>query len=332
MSSSPLARVKAFIWAWLEPLTYIPYHLLRLALGLRPELRIDGRGLPLDRSKRLQLSRYKLLKVLVPRVVVDDGGDQYVFLCPGWHQFKRAYRMLSREEGTVAWISGEARAGDVFYDIGANVGIFTLYAGRRVRPGVVYAFEPHLANAVSLLDNVRENGLHDVVKVFSCALSDHAGFFEFAYGDFRAGTSFSQLGERADEATRAARAESPELKFATTIDSLIDDGTIRPPDLVKIDVDGQELEILRGMEGLLRSGRAPRAIQVEVNVDERHDLTAFLAECGFELAERHHSVGIRTRIEAGQDPDQLPFNGIFRPRGGSATLAEAGQARRPAFS
>jgi FkbM family methyltransferase len=232
--------------------------------------------------------------------------------------------MLSREEGTIAWLSDEARAGDVFYDIGANVGIFTLYAGRRVRPGLVYAFEPHIGNAVSLLDNVRENELQDVVRVFSCALSDRPGFFEFAYGDFRAGTSFSQLGERAAEETGAGTAQSPELKFATTIDTLIEDGTIRSPDLVKIDVDGQELEILRGMERLLRGDRPPRAIQVEVNVEEKQALTGYLAECGFDLAERHHSVGIRTRIEAGQDPEQLPFNGIFKPRTSVPAAVAAG--------
>jgi FkbM family methyltransferase len=316
-----VARVKAFVWAWLEPLTYIPYHVLRFVLGLRPRLAIDGRGQLLERRKQRELTRYKLLKVLTPVVVVEDGDERYAFRCPSWMEFKRAYRMLSREEGTVAWLREEVRPGDVFYDIGANVGVFTLYAGRRIGDGQIYAFEPHIGTAASLLGNIQENGLERTVRLFSCALSDRPGFFEFAYGDFAPGTSFSQLGDAASSED-ASRPQSPELKFATSIDALIDDGVIRPPDLVKIDVDGQELEILRGMTGLLRGPRPPRAIQVEVNMDEKETLCGFLNDCDFDLVDRHHSMGIRGRIEAGADPEGLPFNGIFHPRA-SATATSA---------
>lgn len=95
------------------------------------------------------------------------------------------------------------------------------------------------------------------------------------------GTALSQLAERsrADEGPRAA---SPELKLATTIDDLLADEAIRPADVVKLDVDGQELEVLRRMRGFLCSSERPRAVQVEANSQERQALIELMRSCGFD--------------------------------------------------
>src|SRR5262245_51439398 len=121
----------------------------------------------------LELIRFKLRNRLAWRVAVADGDYCYTFRCESPVEVRRARTMLIKEKGTIRWLRDEVRGGDVVYDIGANIGLYTLFAGKRVgAAGQVYAFEPHVANVRSLLHNVSENGLSAQVKVLSCALND----------------------------------------------------------------------------------------------------------------------------------------------------------------
>jgi FkbM family methyltransferase len=221
----------------------------------------------------------------------------------------RAISTYAREPGTITFLRSELRPGDHFLDIGANVGTFTLFGARRVGPqGSVSAFEPHVRTAASLLDNVAANGLQERVRVLSCALDAATGLFPFAYGSTVAGTALSQL------RGTARQGGSTELKAAYALDALVEGGTLPPPDVVKLDVDGNEPAILAGMRGVLTSERRPRAVQVELNpgADEGARL---LEECGYRLVAEHRSQGADAEIAAGRSPDSLGRNGIFRPAG-----------------
>ena len=284
------------------------FRLLWRLLGLGPRVTVDGRG-PGRARVGLEVTRHTALHSLIPTVVVRDGDRSYAFRCTRYREFKRAARMLERERGTIEWLAAELRPADVFYDIGANIGVFTVYAARRLAEGQVYAFEPHLVNAARLLVNVRLNGLERVVRVLSCPLSERSGLATFDYGDLEVGTSSSGLSDRPD----GASAGTPELKLTATVDELVGGGALRPPGLVKIDVDGHELSVLRGMTQVLGGAQRPRAVQVEVNLPHRQEVCDLMDECGYELAARHHSVGAARLLAAGTDPEQVPFNGIFRP-------------------
>lgn len=280
------------------------------ALGLRPRVTVNGRGGGRLRQA-LENTRHTALETLTPTVVVRDGDRSYAFRATSYTEFKRAARMLVREEGTIAWLRSELRPDDVVYDIGANIGVFTLFAAARLETGIAYAFEPHLVNASHLLVNVHENGFDDVVRVISSPVWDSPGVVDFDYDRLSAGSAFSHVGSEP-----AGRGRTTELKVAVTVDELLDRGALRPADLVKLDVDGGELQVLSGMRGLLSGERRPRAIQVEVNEGPRGPVPELLSACGYDLVERHHSVGGRRLLESGADPDEVPFNGIFRPRAG----------------
>ena len=127
------------------------------------------------------------------------------------------------------------------------------------------------------------------------------------------GSSDSQLDSMRTAKQRKFKPKAVELKQGVRLDTLIGDGVIAPPDLIKIDVDGNELLILEGMEELLRGAQAPRAVQVEVN-PRYPELTSFLESVGFQLAERHYTVYQERRLAAGTlSPEQAGYNGIFRP-------------------
>jgi FkbM family methyltransferase len=264
--------------------------------------------------KASALARLGLRQRLLMNITVRAGARAYTYRCSTFNEYRRALSLTTKEPGTFRWITSEAREGDVFYDVGANMGIYTIPAAQEVGDtGMVYAFEPHGSNLVSLLTNVSVNGLEERVGVLSCALHDSVGVFDFTYQDLASGSSLSQL-QTERRAFGAPPAGVPsETKLATTVDDLVAQEVIRPPTLVKIDVDGNELLVLRGMRTVLTGNDPPRAVLVEVNADERDELPPFLADCGYQLAHRDYTPTGRRMIADGQDPESVHYNGIFRP-------------------
>lgn len=251
------------------------------------------------------------------RVSVRDPEDgyRYRFFADSLHSFQRARAHLSKEPLTTAWIRENLRPTDVFLDIGANIGTFSIFAARHISDeGHVYACEPHLPTAVQLLQNVVANGLESRISAISIAASDADGFFPFHYKRWREGASGSQLGVEGGVEMDRRVGTGTELKFALRIDSMITQG-VRRPNLIKIDTDGIEPQILRGMEGLLRSDDRPRSILVEVQRGELQGHVDFMESCGFELLE-HHMLGKgRRAMERGEEHylSEFAFNAVFQP-------------------
>jgi FkbM family methyltransferase len=256
-------------------------------------------------------ARFELSKSLLQYVDVEEDGYAYSFRCEDPWEVLWATTLLQDEQGTIRWISSEVTAGDVFYDIGASTGIYSLFAGRRVgTEGVVYAFEPHIASARSLLHNVGHNGLTGQVKVMSCALTDGEEYLEFDYRSARPGAYVP-------EKEREAPPLFSELKHATSVDRLVESGAIQPASLIKIDVDGAELQVLEGMGSLLRE-KTPRSVQVEVSPQSSEAVHEFMEDHGFTSVERNYSTFGLTRLARGDDPGSIVHNVIFRPREPSA--------------
>jgi predicted O-methyltransferase YrrM len=112
-------------------------------------------------------------RALQPKVRLNDNGHRSVFVCDTKTDAQRPMALWLKEEGTMRWIDREVRAGDIFMDIGANIGVYTLAAAHRSGDtGRVYAFEPHKVNAVTLMQNVVQSGVQDRVEIFTSPLAD----------------------------------------------------------------------------------------------------------------------------------------------------------------
>lgn len=145
--------------------------------------------------------------------------------------------------------------GDVVYDVGANIGWYSLLAARAVGPaGSVLAFEPGLENALFAQQNAELNGLSNVT-VIPAALTDEDGWMSF----LQRGSLEGRLEKDDSDAQAARRARGT---FAVTgrtlvpiarLDTWLAESGQRPPHVVKIDVEGAEVGVLRGMEQTLRS-------------------------------------------------------------------------------
>jgi len=250
---------------------------------------------------------------LTRHIQIEDGQFSYRFRCETVREFNRCLKIFLKEPGTVDWIDQYVKSGDVFYDVGANIGVYTIIAASRTgKEGRVYAFEPHGANFARLIDNITENNLQQVVFPNNFALNDKDGFFHFHYKSAEVGTSDSQLSTSRNATRDEAEAQISELKYATTIDRLIDSGDIEAPQHIKIDVDGNEILILEGMRRLLAGPHCPISIQVEMNDPHQDKILEFMKEHQYRLATKHYTRSASRKIEEGSDPETLSYNAIFR--------------------
>jgi len=249
---------------------------------------------------------------LTRHIHIRDGLYDYRFRCETVREFNRCLKMFTKEPGTVDWIDQNVESGDIFYDVGANIGVFTILAASRTgRNGRVYAFEPHGANFARLIDNITVNNLQQVVFPNNFALHDKEGFFPFQYKSAEVGTSDSQLSTSREVADDENASRISELKYATTADRLLASGDLKAPHHIKIDVDGNEFFILEGMSRLLSGVHRPRTIQVEMNDPHKTQILEFMKEHQYRMSHKHYTRSASLRIKEGTRPETLSYNAVF---------------------
>jgi FkbM family methyltransferase len=259
--------------------------------------------------------RFAIRKRLTTQLAVDVDTLNLRFVCNGPIEEMRVRTLFTKEEGTVAWLQEFLKPGDVFLDIGANIGLYSMVAAKLVGPeGKVFAVEPHAVNVMSLMQNISLNKFQDRVKVLTCALHDTTGIFDFNYRSLEPGSAMSQLNGSKDSAERTFKPVMVEKKLAASVDDLISRGAIVPPNHVKIDVDGNEMQILEGMSQLLTGSHKPQTLQVEVNLRYKADLFTWIDEIGYQHSCSHYTEAGKMAIAKNQPADEIPYNAIFIPR------------------
>lgn len=156
-----------------------------------------------------------------------------------------SYAMGTNEPLIQEALQRHLRPGDTFYDVGANIGFFTLIGASLVGPrGRVVAFEPVPETAALAAANAEINGFKHV-DVRAEAAAEAAGTAEIQLG------SESQIARLTMAGTLSKATRRLTVQLAA-IDELIGAGTLPPPDFVKMDIEGAEVSALRGMANTLR--------------------------------------------------------------------------------
>jgi FkbM family methyltransferase len=154
------------------------------------------------------------------------------------------------EPHLTALIADTMRDGSVFIDVGANTGFFTMLAGRCAFPrGRVLAFEPHPAARAQMVRALALNGLGEVVTVSDAALSDQPAPAArlFTTTDSVLSTLDPALAPLGDEYSFLTSVEVPVSTLDNWLDTAGPEWMNRAIDLIKIDVEGVEERVLRGM-------------------------------------------------------------------------------------
>jgi FkbM family methyltransferase len=241
------------------------------------------RMMNLDRQHRISLS---LLERLFPVQRIDHEGVQYAFHVPNRMVDVRARTLLTKEPDVIAWIDTFDR-GDVLFDVGANIGLFSVYAGKRGHD--VVAFEPESKNYALLNTNIAINGLQERVAAFSVALSDRDGADHFYLAELQAGGAEHNLGAPMNWRHQPFTPGYRQSVVAFTLDSFMRFLPDSFPAHIKIDVDGIEARILAGAAGTLRDPRL-KSVLVEMNEDLEADRQAvqMVQSCGLRIERKAH--------------------------------------------
>ncbi len=225
--------------------------------------------------------------------VVKIPGNQIRFYTPSPLLMARASSVLSKEADTIHWIDGfEERT--VFWDIGANVGVYSLYAAIQKRVSVL-AFEPSAANFHVLSRNVHLNQLGDRATAYCIAFSERSKLGMLNMASPSMGAAVSQFGKSGEMSRywngQTVAASHGMIGFA--IDDFIAQFNPPFPNYLKIDVDGLEPQILQGARTTLRDPRL-RSLLVELDVkheSKNRSTLALLEEGGFRFVSNGPTQG-----------------------------------------
>lgn len=186
----------------------------------------------------------------------------------------RRIRTLMYETDILEAVLESIAPGDVFYDIGANVGVYTCFVGQHADR--VVAFEPHEKTAARLRENAELNDID--VAVYQKAVADYEGTASLTHP--RRSPEELGTGEFSvvpmDDATDVAEID------VTQIDTVVQREDLPQPTVAKIDVEGAELQVLDGGEETLSSCRE---LFVEVHTDhvDVEEVVSRLTDVGFEV-------------------------------------------------
>lgn len=162
---------------------------------------------------------------------------------------------FEKEPETIAWINSFVGVGDTFFDIGANVGCYSLYCAHKHNESLTYAFEPFYGNASKLMQNVELNLFENVIVVpFGISNIDKIDILGMVSRE--AGHSGSQISIHGLQDNLI-----PVLKIDTFC-KLFDEY----PTHIKIDIDGQEPQVIEGALQTIYDDTC-QSVLVEINKD-----------------------------------------------------------------
>lgn len=190
-----------------------------------------------------------------------------------------------REPETIGWIERSLRGGDVLFDIGANVGAYSLVAAKFSRGEArIYAFEPAFSSFAALCRNIAINHCDGCIVPLNLVLSDETSIGAFHYSDTRSGSSLHSYGSNRNCKGQLFTPAMKQPVLSYRLDDLVRIFPIPVPNLMKIDVDGIELAILQGAVQTFKDQRL-RSVLVEIEPESTHrgEICDFMALHGFRL-------------------------------------------------
>ena len=224
-----------------------------------------------DAYKKIKLKSGKELTLFSPNFLVDILIKDFYL----------------KEPETLEWIDNfKKREKIIFWDIGSNIGLYSIYAAVNFKNIEVISFEPSTSNLRILSRNISINNLENKIKIFQLPLGFYKNkFLDFHERKFNEGESHNSLNENIDFEGKKINPTNKYKIFSTNIDQIIEDKILEIPDYIKIDVDGIEHLILKGGLKLLKNQKILE-IQIEINEnfkEQFNNVLNLMKECNFKL-------------------------------------------------
>jgi len=223
---------------------------------------------------------------------MDYAGADILLQIESDVEYTTRLHSCAKEPETIEWIHTFFQDGDVYYDIGANVGAYALVAAKHFKGKVrVYAFEPGFPTFKQLCTNIVLNDCQECIVPLQVALSDRTALQVLNYSSLLPGGALHALGAavdyKGDRFQPAVR--QPVLAFA--LDDLIKYFDLPFPTHIKLDVDGTELSILRGTGNVLSHG-ALKSVLIEILEGDQQSkqVASILENAGLRVHSKHKYV------------------------------------------
>ena len=216
------------------------------------------------------------------------------FFCPNELSKWRVETLYTKEPETLEWIDEfEQNKEIIFWDIGANIGLYSIYAALKFKNISVISFEPSSSNLRILSRNISINNLQNKIKICQLPLSNLSNHFSTMKETFFIeGGAMNSFGENKDFEGKDFLAKMNYSILGTSINTLLDNKILDLPNYIKIDVDGIEHLILKGAENHLINKNI-KQILVEINenfVDQKKYVLEIMKKNSFEFVWKRNNA------------------------------------------
>ena len=213
---------------------------------------------------------------------IQISDELLVFHTPNWLTYHRAKSLQTKEPETILWIDSMPK-NSVLWDIGANIGTFTIYASKKEIE--VVAVEPSFLNIELLHRNIISNKVNQKVTIIPLGVGSITRQQELFLSDKQLtwGGAHNSLGVNVGFDGKPLKNPISIKSFGFSIDDLVKTYSFRAPHYLKIDVDGLESEVLKG--ALITLAKV-HSVLVEVDRDhltQQSEVKEILLKCDFEL-------------------------------------------------
>ncbi len=232
----------------------------------------------------IENNSYKKIKIL---------DKMITFFIPNQLVNWRVDTFFSKEPETLKWIDGfKTKEKIIFWDIGSNIGLYSIYASLKHKNAKVISFEPSTSNLRILSRNISINGLEDKITICQLPLNESSFKFEkMNESNFLEGFSENTFGKAMNFEGKKMIVKNNYNILGSSIDHLVTKDILSCPNYIKIDVDGIEHLILNGATNTLSDKRL-RSVLVEINENFNEQYTSvmkIMENSNFKLKTKSHA-------------------------------------------
>ena len=236
-----------------------------------------------------KMDQLKIKAGIISLERMDYSGKEIFLEVNSDIEYKTRIHSCNKEKEIIGWIENKVAKGAVLYDIGANVGAYSLVAGIINKGKVkVYAFEPAYFNYYKLVINIKINNLQDWIIPLPMAVSDDLGISDLNFSSTEFGSALHILDTDLNVEGKINDNSFKLPVLTVRLDDLVTTFGLPAPNFLKIDVDGTELEVLKGGTQILS---APDLQGIYIELDENNnnfrEILEILAVNNFFIQEKY---------------------------------------------
>jgi len=233
--------------------------------------------------------------ILKKKYFVTDNQNKKLFSLRlmGGAILGRGTTFYSKEPETVNWIK-KFEKNSIFFDVGANIGIFSLFAAK-LKHNVI-SFEPESHNFAALNININDNKFEKEIISYPISIDERMSISKLNIFQFRFGGSGHSFERSINSQGNEFETSHTQGSISITLDKFCEETKILP-DYIKIDVDGNELRVINGMKNLLATKKIKSIlIELDTTFNEHRDVVNIMKTFNYKLVYNNSNAVVSNYI------------------------------------